>query len=300
MAQAEQPDSYDDELARIDASIAELKIRDMAAAKERTQIASKIQAAQFQRDILAHANSTERRRQEQTAQPPASTPSTGLARPPPPPRRPADTAGPPPEPGPRPGTPRDRAARRRHRRRHAAGRRPAADRDRPVRRRAAPSRGRSPLPRRPRRPRSRCRTSCSALGALLLGVAAVVFAGVAVTNPFGRAAILAVATAHRAGRGARHRPARADLDRRDDRRVGLLLLPMTAVRAARQPAVGGGACPPRSSSASCFALTAVAGFVYAGVTRLSAPRYATVVAVQPVPLLLAYPMIESPAGWGWP
>src|SRR4029453_4843022 len=57
VAQAEQPDSYDEELARIEASIADLKIRDMAAAKERTQIAAKIQAAQFQRDILAHANS---------------------------------------------------------------------------------------------------------------------------------------------------------------------------------------------------------------------------------------------------
>ena len=56
MAEANQPESYDDDLARIDASIAELKVRDMAAAKERTQIASKIQAAQFQRDILAHAN----------------------------------------------------------------------------------------------------------------------------------------------------------------------------------------------------------------------------------------------------
>ena len=47
-----------------------------------------------------------------------------------------------------------------------------------------------------------------------------------------------------------------------------------------------------------FLLTAVAGFLYAGVSRLSAPRYATVIAVQPVPLLLAYPVIESPAGWG--
>src|SRR4029453_13241763 len=56
VAQADEPDSYDDELARIDASIADLKIRDMAAAKERTQIASKIQAAQFQRDIWRHAN----------------------------------------------------------------------------------------------------------------------------------------------------------------------------------------------------------------------------------------------------
>ena len=43
MAKAEGPDGYDDDLARIEASIAELKIRDMAAAKERTTIASKIQ-----------------------------------------------------------------------------------------------------------------------------------------------------------------------------------------------------------------------------------------------------------------
>ncbi|MEU8608775.1 hypothetical protein AB0C29_12330 [Actinoplanes sp. NPDC048791] len=39
MAQAKEPDGYDEELARIEASIADLKIRDMAAAKERTQIA---------------------------------------------------------------------------------------------------------------------------------------------------------------------------------------------------------------------------------------------------------------------
>ncbi|HEX8348032.1 MAG TPA: hypothetical protein VF657_25365, partial [Actinoplanes sp.] len=48
--------TYDDDLARIEASIAALKIRDMEAAAERSQIASKLQAALFQRDILAHAN----------------------------------------------------------------------------------------------------------------------------------------------------------------------------------------------------------------------------------------------------
>src|SRR4029453_5668056 len=80
VAQADEPDSYDDELARIDASIAELKIRDMAAAKERTNIASKIQAAQFQRDILAHAN-------QQRKRPPAN-PARGV------PRRPAGAAAP--------------------------------------------------------------------------------------------------------------------------------------------------------------------------------------------------------------
>ena len=57
-------------------------------------------------------------------------------------------------------------------------------------------------------------------------------------------------------------------------------------------------CRPRSSWASRCSITAAAAFVYAGSTRLNAPRYATVVALQPVPPLLAYPMIESPAGWG--
>lgn len=62
-----QADSYEAELAAIDASIADLKIRDMAAAKERTQIASRLQAAQFQRDILAHAQG---KREQQTRRPP--------------------------------------------------------------------------------------------------------------------------------------------------------------------------------------------------------------------------------------
>ena len=84
MAQADEPDSYDDELARIDASIADLKIRDMAAAKERTTIAAKIQAAQFQRDILAHAN--QQRKKAATARkdrrnPPAGDPPPAGERP---------------------------------------------------------------------------------------------------------------------------------------------------------------------------------------------------------------------------
>ena len=36
MAQASEPDSYDDELARIDASIAELKIQDMKVTMSRS------------------------------------------------------------------------------------------------------------------------------------------------------------------------------------------------------------------------------------------------------------------------
>ena len=86
MAQAEQPDSYDDELARIDASIADLKIRDLAAAKERMQIAGKIQAAQFQRDILAHANQRKKKatrtRRVRRGGPPADPPPPAAGAPP--------------------------------------------------------------------------------------------------------------------------------------------------------------------------------------------------------------------------
>ncbi|PWR05870.1 hypothetical protein DKT68_24795, partial [Micromonospora acroterricola] len=42
-------------LADIERSIAEMKARDAAIAREQRQIAAKMQAALFQRDILAHA-----------------------------------------------------------------------------------------------------------------------------------------------------------------------------------------------------------------------------------------------------
>src|SRR3954465_13851936 len=95
VAQAEQPDSYDDELARIDASIADLKIRDMAAAKERTQIAAKIQAAQFQRDILAHANQQQKAKKAAKTRRVRRKPSSDFP-PPPPPGAEAPGAEPPP------------------------------------------------------------------------------------------------------------------------------------------------------------------------------------------------------------
>ncbi|MFB9333514.1 hypothetical protein, partial [Actinoplanes octamycinicus] len=75
MAKADEPD-YQDELARIDASIAALKVQDMDAAATRTKIASKIQAAQFQRDILAHAQKQKAGRTRR--------PATGDFPPPPP------------------------------------------------------------------------------------------------------------------------------------------------------------------------------------------------------------------------
>lgn len=51
---AEQP-QWREHLAGIERSIAEMKARDAEIAKEQRQIAAKMQAALFQRDILAHA-----------------------------------------------------------------------------------------------------------------------------------------------------------------------------------------------------------------------------------------------------
>ena len=284
MAQAHEPDSYDDELARIDASIAELKIKDMAAAKERTQIASKIQAAQFQRDILAHANS------QRKAKKAAKTRRV---------RRPSDGPPPPPASAPEwsaPGTPHEPGI-------ATDGNTLLVDDPPPSEQPAAPPPPRRPhgehpphAPHPPEASSQSVQNILLVLGALLLGVAAVVFATVAVTNPVARAAVLALFTA--LALVSAPAIARRDLSSTAETvsAVGLVLLPMT-LYALHDSSLGMRA-PAQVYLGVTFAITAVAGFLYAGFTRLNAPRYATVIAVQPVPPLLAYPLIESPAGWG--
>jgi hypothetical protein len=282
VAQAQEPDSYDEELARIDASIADLKIRDLAAAKERTQIASKIQAAQFQRDILAHANQQKKR----------SAKTTRKVR-----RRAAE--GPPswaepgtPYPGP-PGAATD-------------GVTTLVDDPPPTEQPAPPRRSRvAPPPPHPAEPHAAHPPETSSqsvqnillgLSALVLGVAAIVFAG-ATSNALGRAVILAIAAA--IALVVAPGVARRGLTSTGETlaAVGLVLLPMTLFALQGNPALGGDAVPAPVFLGVTLLITAVASFVYAGVTRLAAPRYATVVAVQPVPPLLAYPVIESVAGW---
>jgi hypothetical protein len=282
VAQAKEPDGYDEELARIEASIADLKIRDMAAAKERTQIASKIQAAQFQRDILAHANQQKKRaakpvrkvRRRATDSSPSwaepGTPHTG------PPGVATDGVttlvdDPPPTEQPAPPPRRPRVA---------------------------------PLPPEPEPPHGHQPETSSqsvqnillALSALVLGIAAIVFAGAA-TNAVGRAIILALFTA--IALGVAPAVSRRGLTSTAETlaAVGLVLLPMTLFALHGNSALGGTSVPGPVFLGVTLLITAVASFLYAGITRLAAPRYATVVAVQPVPPLLAYPVIESPAGW---
>ncbi|BBH66207.1 hypothetical protein ACTI_28920 [Actinoplanes sp. OR16] len=305
MAQADESD-YADDLARIDASIAELKVKDMQAAAERTKIASKIQAAQFQRDILSHAQKAKGTKSKRTTR---RKPAAGGDFPPPPPPagRPVQDDPPPPPsrgggrgrgaPPPdwaEPGT------------RHTGPPGVATDGvtmlvdDPPPTERVAPGPRRQPPP--PEHPPEASTQSVQnillVLGALLLGVAAVVFAGVAVENPFARTLILALATgiALTAAPGIAKRGLTSTGE--TVAAVGLILFPMTLFALHGSALAGGPDVPVALYLGITFAITAIAGFAYAGVTRLAAPRYATVIAAQPVAPLLAYPLIQSPAGWG--
>ncbi|GIE86802.1 SCO7613 C-terminal domain-containing membrane protein [Actinoplanes regularis] len=260
MAKADEPD-YAEELARIDASIAALKVQDMEAAGTRTQIASKIQAAQFQRDILSHAQKkragSKSRRPASAARRPAGA-------------RPAEEPPPPPPKSP--------------------PRRPAAEG--PARQPMAPTEHG------PEASTQSVQNILLGLGALLIGVAAVVFAGVAFSNPVARAVILALFTAIAltVAPGVARRTLTSTAE--TIAAIGLILLPMTLYTLHGSALGGGPDVDTPLYLGITFAVTAIASFLYAGATRLAIPRYATVIATQPVAPLLAYPWIQSPAGWG--
>ncbi len=281
MAQAEEPNSYDEELTRIDASIADLKIRDLAAANERSQIAAKIQAAQFQRDILNHANQ-QKKKPGRTRRRPAQSPP---AAPPPGARRPA-MAGASPAGAPdwaEPGTA------------HTGPPGAATDGvtvlvdDPPPAERPAgrPHRPAAPGGHPPEASTKSVQNILLVLGALVIGVAAVVFAGVAVTNPYGRTAVLAVFTALALilAPGVSRRGLTSTGE--TIAVVGLILLPMTLFALHGTALAGGPSVPRPVFLGITFALTTIVAFLYAGSSRLTSPRYATVIALQPVPLLLA-------------
>jgi hypothetical protein len=272
--------ALDDELTRIEQSIADIKIRDMAIAKERAQLASKMQAALFQRDILAHANSERAKKATKTRRV-RRRPSRGESGPTwvgegGPPWTVDDGAttlvdDPPPTEPPRA----ERSAR--------GPRRPIVE----------------PLPaeHEPEASTRSVQNILLGLGALLIGVSAVVFAAVAISNAFGRFTILAAgaALALAVAPGVAKRGLTATAETIAG--VGLVLIPVTGYTVHGTTLFGGPGVSEQLFLGVTFALTAVFSFVYAGISRLAAPRYATVLALQPVPLLLAYPWVESPAGW---
>ncbi|PWR11064.1 permease, partial [Micromonospora sicca] len=268
---ADQP-QWAEHLAEIERSIAEMKARDAEIAREQRQIAAKMQAALFQRDILAHAG------EERIKQ--ATRPRRVLRRRPGR-RPPTATTGAPPR-VPRQGTPP-----------------PGPDDLPPSPPRSTPQWLDVDDPEHPPEASSReVQNIPLGLGALLLGVAAVVFAAVATSSmdALARLGVLVVATVlmllappvlARRGLTSTAETIAA---------VGLLLVPLAGYALWAVDRIGGGASGAVFAG-SIFLMTTLVAFGYAQWTGLRAPRFATVLAAQPVLPLLAYDRITGPAGW---
>ncbi|BCB85107.1 hypothetical protein Psuf_024200 [Phytohabitans suffuscus] len=286
---ANQGGQWAEELDRIERSIAEIKADDIRIAKEAKVNAQKLQAAQFQRDILAHASAQAQEKVRQSTRTRRRTfvrrPAGAAAGTPPGP------AGPPP-PGAQP-PPR---------------RVPRQESTRPAAAAPPPPPPRTPPPSAPvdvepeHRPEASTREVQNiylGLGGLLLGIAAVVFAAVAFTSfdDVSRAAILIGATAVmliappivvRRGLISTAETIAA---------VGLGLVPLDGYALWTVDQIRGDTVPGAVVAGIIFALTALIAGWYAALTGLSIPRYATVLALQPIVPLLAYEWISGPTGW---
>ncbi|MBY8872153.1 permease [Micromonospora sp. PLK6-60] len=264
---APQP-QWAEQLAQIERSIAEMKARDAAIAKEQRQIAAKMQAALFQRDILAHAGDERvgqatRPRRVLRRKPGRRPPTAATGAPPRVPRQNTPPQSPPPPPIP-----------------------PTwLDADDPEHPPEASSREVQNIP--------------LGLGALLLAVAAVVFAAVATSSldALARLAVLLVATALMLV--APPALARRGLTSTAETiaAVGLLLVPLAGYALWAVDRIGGGAASGAVFAGSIFAVTAVVAVGYALFTGLRAPRFAAVLAAQPVLPLFAHDRITGPTGW---
>ncbi|MGC4903299.1 SCO7613 C-terminal domain-containing membrane protein [Micromonospora echinospora] len=269
---AHQP-QWAEHLADIERSIAEMKARDAEIAREQRQIAAKMQAALFQRDILAHAGEERMRqatrpRRVLRRRPGRRPPTAATGAPPRVPRQGTPPPGPPEDLPPSP--PRDRPR--------------WLDADDPEHPPEASSREVQNIP--------------LGLGALLLGVAAVVFAAVATSSmdALARLGVLLVATAlmllappvlARRGLTSTAETIAA---------VGLLLVPLAGYALWAVDRIGGGSSGA-AFAGSIFLVTTLVALGYAYGTGLRAPRFATVLAAQPVLPLLAYERITGPVGW---
>ena len=268
-------DRWAEDLARIERSIAEMKAREAAIANEQKTLAAQMQAALFQRDVLTHAAAQQRRqtrprrvlRRRPDRRPPTAAP--GVA----PPRVPRQSTGgdhdravPPPPPPP------------------AAGAGPTWD---------------PPAADRPEASTREVQNILLGLGALVLGIAAVVFAAVAISSldDVSRVAILLLATA--VALVAPPRVARRGLTATAETvaAVGLLLVPLVGYALWAVDGIGASGLPGSLFAGLTFLLTAVVAGAYARVTELTAPRYAAVLAVQPILPLVAYDRVAGPTGW---
>ena len=294
-----EPPGGPEDLARIERSIAEMKERDLAIAKEQKQIAAKMQAALFQRDILAHASEQRRKqatkprrvlRRKAGQRPPTATPAATV-----PPRVPRqgktatqDRTAPPP-PGPRPpGGARRDPDREPPREWHPdddwqpeESWHPAASADHP-----------------PEASSREVQNILLGLAALVLGVAAIVFVvAISSLGDVGRVSILLAATVLMLAAPPVIARRRLTSTAETVATVGLLLVPLVGYAMWTVDRVWMSGLPGATFGAIVCLVTVGVAIAYAGATGLGAPRYAAVLAGQPVIPLFGYEWISDPTGW---
>ncbi|WP_155369606.1 SCO7613 C-terminal domain-containing membrane protein [Catellatospora vulcania] len=297
------PEQLAAEVARLNKAIADMNAEDLRLSGERKKLSGKLQAALYQRDILAHA---EAQRQKKAApkqrrwipRPPGAKDPTVQAASPPPGASAADpaasgatTAEDATVPRQAPTAPREGGARP-----DGATRPPGTVRAGGTTRVDGGPRV-APLPEPPPEASARSvQNIMLALGSLLLGIAAVVFAAVALSSvaPGIRLTVLALATALLLGiapslvRGGLSATAEALAA------VGLALLPVDGYLLAQLSLIDTSLVVV---AGLVFAATAAIAYLYHRATGLTIPRYAVVIAIQPVLPLLVYDLIHGPAGW---
>ncbi|WP_213453586.1 SCO7613 C-terminal domain-containing membrane protein [Rhizomonospora bruguierae] len=273
---------FEADVDRLDHAIAELNARDIAIQKERTELSRKLQAAMHQRALLAHAGEQRQRRaaterQQHTrrrhpADAPAGTKFAPTGAEEAPPRVPRQAQA-----------PRDEQA--------DIGVAPP-----PVEAPEAPD----ALAEHPEASQRSVQNIMLALGALLLGVAAVVFAAFAISelDSISRAAILIAATALTLFAPPAIAKRNLTATAETIAAVGLILVPIDGYALWTIGQLGINALPGTLFAGVVCILTAGIAATYATVTGLSVPRYATILALQPAIPLLAYEAIGGPTGWG--
>jgi hypothetical protein len=253
-------DGLASELARLNQTIAELAAANVQLEQDREDVAGRLEVAQHRRDVLAHAIA-ERRRESRVG--PAARGRRGGA----------SRAGPP------------------------AGGRVATPPRQPARAAQPASQPRvqvAPLP--PEASSSSVQTIMLGLGALLLGIAAIVFVGVAITelDPWSQLVILlAVAGLFLAAAqpvASRGLTATAETLAA----LGLLLFAVAGYPLWTTEVV---ALPASTYSGLVAAATALVGWGFHLLTRLAVPAWATVLALQPVVPLVAAPLAVGSTGW---
>ncbi|MDR7279263.1 SCO7613 C-terminal domain-containing membrane protein [Catenuloplanes atrovinosus] len=263
--------TFQEEIARIDAAMAELKQRDMKLAKERAQLAADLNTAMFQRDTLRAANTVREKAQEKARGQsrrtrrrtvrPAASPMAGAR------TAVMDEPPPPPPPGSRP--------------------------------RVVPL-DEEPMPEHAETSSRSVQNLILGLAWLVLGTAAVVFVAVAIGNvdSVARVAILLLAAlamlalapvVERRGLSSTAETISA---------IGIVLVPLGGYAIHEVQALGGSTVADEFFLGVTFAVTAGVAAAYAGMTALATPRYAMVLALQPVlPLLLSQTAGNSATAW---